>query len=626
MDHPVSRVLALLELLQDHPGLTAPELAARLDVDERTVRRYTARLAALGIPVRADRGRYGGYRLLPGYRLPPLMLTADEAASVVLGLLAGRSTGLTVGERAAGTALAKIQRVLPPALRERIDAVEETLGLSAAPAAGPSPAAAALFTLADAARRRRRVLLVYRDREDRPSEREFDPYGLVFHSGRWYTTGLDHRSGEERTFRLDRIVRAEPREAGFEPPDDVDPVRRVVESLAAAPWTHRVEVELGMTLAEARVRLPCAHHQLGEVPQRPGHLVPLRRLGVRRERALTGGVGRLPAIGVGEREGGLAGDHGVRRLVLPARDGVGEAQVLLGRVAVLLQHEQSAREVEPDLGHQPLVQLRGGGVEQHRLQHGHRVRRPAAAAQQVGQLQPHLGGLLSRGPALAVEARGGLRQGPDRRAVVAGLRARVAEHHVRRRERVGVVTPAGGLGQRPVEHVDGLGRFAALQQHLAEQAEHPRCLPGQFGGIQLGHDLAEFGRSLGHPALPGGGVGGVLARGGRPAGRAERGALGPVGADGLLEPGDGLGRRLGQGGDQVVVRGEGPALEDDQVVVVAHAARGAQLPCTDECFVERGPVGGQALDLAELDDEGAGAHHEGLADQLLLLEQVGGGE
>ncbi|MBV6702651.1 YafY family transcriptional regulator [Kitasatospora aureofaciens] len=256
MDHPVSRVLALLELLQDRPGLTGAELAARLDVDERTVRRYTARLVDLGIPVQADRGRYGGYRLLPGYRLPPLMLTGDEAASVVLGLLAGRSSGLSVGERAAETALAKIQRVLPPGLRERIDAVEQTLGLTAAPVAGPSPAAAALFTLAEAARRRRRVVLAYRDREDRPSERAFDPYGLVFHSGRWYTTGLDHRSGELRTFRLDRIGRVEPREDRFEPPDDFDPVQRVVESLASVPWTHRVEVELGMTLAEARHRLP----------------------------------------------------------------------------------------------------------------------------------------------------------------------------------------------------------------------------------------------------------------------------------------------------------------------------------------------------------------------------------
>ncbi|MFF2617738.1 helix-turn-helix transcriptional regulator [Kitasatospora sp. NPDC058046] len=267
MEHPVSRVLALLELLQDRPGLTGADLAARLDVDERTVRRYVSRLTELGIPVEADRGRYGGYRLRPGYRLPPLMLTPDEAASVVLGLLAGRSSGLSVGEEATGTALAKIQRVLPQPLRERVAAVEQTLGLTATPATGPGPAAAALFTLAEAARRRRRVRLAYRDREDRPSERDFDPYGLVFHSGRWYTTGLDHRSGEPRTFRLDRITRVEQGEAGFEPPEDYDPVQRVVESLAGAPWRHRVEVELRTTLAEARRRLPPAVGTLTELAE-----------------------------------------------------------------------------------------------------------------------------------------------------------------------------------------------------------------------------------------------------------------------------------------------------------------------------------------------------------------------
>ncbi|MFF2656340.1 helix-turn-helix transcriptional regulator [Kitasatospora sp. NPDC058032] len=256
MEHPVSRVLALLELLQARPGLTGAELAARLEVDVRTVRRYAARLAELGIPVRAERGRYGGYRLMPGYRLPPLMLTGDEAASVVLGLLAGRRSGLSVGEQAGESALAKIQRVLPPQLRERVEAVEQTLGLTAAPTAGPSPAAAALFALAEAARRRRRVRLDYRDRAGAPSEREFDPYGLVFHSGRWYTTGLDHRSGEQRTFRLDRIRSVDPRETGFEPPAGVDPVQRVLESLASVPWTHEVEVVLTTTLAEARHRIP----------------------------------------------------------------------------------------------------------------------------------------------------------------------------------------------------------------------------------------------------------------------------------------------------------------------------------------------------------------------------------
>ncbi|MFF2349879.1 helix-turn-helix transcriptional regulator [Kitasatospora sp. NPDC058115] len=256
MEHPVSRILALLELLQARPGLTGAELAARLEVDVRTVRRYAARLAELGIPVRAERGRYGGYRLMPGFRLPPLMLTGDEAASVVLGLLAGRRSGLSVGEQAGESALAKIQRVLPPQLREQVAAVEQTLGLTGAPATGPSPAATALFALAEAARRRRRVRLDYRDRAGAPSERAFDPYGLVFHSGRWYTTGLDHHSGEQRTFRVDRIRSVEPREDGFEPPAGVDPVQRVLESLAAVPWTHEVEVVLTTTLDEARHRIP----------------------------------------------------------------------------------------------------------------------------------------------------------------------------------------------------------------------------------------------------------------------------------------------------------------------------------------------------------------------------------
>jgi predicted DNA-binding transcriptional regulator YafY len=87
-----TRVLALLELLQARPQLTAAELAARLGVDPRTVRRYATRLQEVGIPVVAERGRYGGYRLLPGYKLPPLMLTDDEAVAVVLGLMAGAST------------------------------------------------------------------------------------------------------------------------------------------------------------------------------------------------------------------------------------------------------------------------------------------------------------------------------------------------------------------------------------------------------------------------------------------------------------------------------------------------------------------------------------------------------
>ena len=125
MSHPTIRVLAMLELLQARRQLSGAELAAGLGVDQRTVRRYALRLADLGIPVTAERGRYGGYRLLPGYRLPPLMLTDDEAAAVVIGLLAAERLGQPVA--GLSTALAKIQRVLPAALSERVAALRQTL-------------------------------------------------------------------------------------------------------------------------------------------------------------------------------------------------------------------------------------------------------------------------------------------------------------------------------------------------------------------------------------------------------------------------------------------------------------------------------------------------------------------
>jgi predicted DNA-binding transcriptional regulator YafY len=128
VSHPTIRVLAMLELLQGRRQLSGAELAAGLGVDQRTVRRYALRLADLGIPVTAERGRYGGYRLLPGYRLPPLMLTDDEAAAVVIGLLAAERLGQPVA--GITTALAKIQRVLPAALGERVAALRQTLGFT----------------------------------------------------------------------------------------------------------------------------------------------------------------------------------------------------------------------------------------------------------------------------------------------------------------------------------------------------------------------------------------------------------------------------------------------------------------------------------------------------------------
>lgn len=256
MSRPTTRVLAMLELLQDRQSVGGRELAERLGVDPRTVRRYATKLQELGIPVEGERGRHGGYRLRPGYKLPPLMLTDDEAAAVVLGLVAARHFGVATAEPAIEGALDKIRRVLPVLLRERSRAVEETLGFTRAARGGDPPAAGTLMTLADAARAGRRLRVRYASRAGAESERELDPYGVVFHAGRWYVAALDSASGEVRTFRVDRVLAAEPLGEAPPPPSGFDAVEHVARSLARVPWAHEVEVVLGASLEEARARIP----------------------------------------------------------------------------------------------------------------------------------------------------------------------------------------------------------------------------------------------------------------------------------------------------------------------------------------------------------------------------------
>ncbi|MEV4824929.1 YafY family protein [Micromonospora sp. NPDC049274] len=257
MSHPAGRVLALLELLQARHRATAGELASRLGVDERTVRRYAATLVELGIPVLADRGRHGGYRLHHGFKLPPLMLTDDEAVAVLLGLIVAERVGLATELPATATALAKIHRVLPAALADRLTAVQEHLGFTLRrPEPRARPASGTLLALAAAARHRQRVSLDYRSWRGERSHRELDPYGLVFHAGRWYVTGHDHRRGEVRTFRLDRIGAVTPGEATFTVPDGFDAVAWLTRSLAGVPYRHEVEVLLETDLVTARRRIP----------------------------------------------------------------------------------------------------------------------------------------------------------------------------------------------------------------------------------------------------------------------------------------------------------------------------------------------------------------------------------
>jgi predicted DNA-binding transcriptional regulator YafY len=260
-------VLALLELLQGAGQYTVGDLAARLGVDERTVRRYVEHLTDLGIPVHARRGRYGGYQLARGYKLPPLMLTDDEAVAIALGLTAGRNSGLLTTEvAAADSAIAKLQRVLPAALANRLASLLSVAEFTAPSRPGTAPGTTVLLELADAAQHRRTVTIDYTAWDRRTSQRAFDTYGLVFHAGRWYATGHDHARNAVRTFRLDRIARVQHADGTYDVPPDFDSAGRVLEGIASVGWRHQVVVDLATTLDQASRRLPPTVGLLTEVP------------------------------------------------------------------------------------------------------------------------------------------------------------------------------------------------------------------------------------------------------------------------------------------------------------------------------------------------------------------------
>jgi predicted DNA-binding transcriptional regulator YafY len=254
MYHPTTRALAVLELLQTHRRISGAEIARRLEVDVRTVRRYIAMLEEIGIPITAERGRYGAYLLVAGFKLPPMMFTDDEALALSIGLLAARSMGLTEASAAVASAQAKLERVMPERLKGRTRAVADMvmLDLSRSSAAGASDT---LFTLSTAAQQFRRVHLHYRSAEGDESERDVDPYGLAHRAGQWYVVGQCHLRGGLRSFRLDRVTAVQPLDLAFVRPANFDAVAHLTFSIATLPRAQTAEVLLHTTLQDALERL-----------------------------------------------------------------------------------------------------------------------------------------------------------------------------------------------------------------------------------------------------------------------------------------------------------------------------------------------------------------------------------
>ena len=257
MPSPASRLLEILELLQSRPVVSGREIADHLTVDGRTVRRYIDNLQELGIPVEGQRGVGGGYRLRPGYRLPPLMLSDDEVVMVVLGLAAARRLGLDAGGDHPESALEKIHRILPTTLRRRVEALEAAVAFTSSDTAGVPVDAEVLLLVSDAIRRRHRLRTAYTSFSGDRSARELSPYGLVVHSGRWYLAAHDHGREALRTFRLDRMTTVSMTTSQAAPaPDGFDAVAHVAHSLASVPWRWEVEVVLELPLAVTAARIP----------------------------------------------------------------------------------------------------------------------------------------------------------------------------------------------------------------------------------------------------------------------------------------------------------------------------------------------------------------------------------
>jgi predicted DNA-binding transcriptional regulator YafY len=263
MYHPTTRVLTILEMLQARPGLSGAAIAKQLEVDRRTVRRYITMLQELGIPIETTRGLYGGYRLRPGFKLPPLMLTDDEALAVTLSLIAAQRHGMSLEPAATAGALAKIERVLPYSLQERLQAVRDVLAFTVT-ADVPRPTSVVLMQLSLAIQRAERVQLWYQSGAAQ-TERSVDPYGLVFHWGRWYLAAWCHLRQAIRVFRLDRVTSLSPVPETFSRPVGFDSLTVVMESLAMAPWGWEVVVLLETTLETVEQQLPPGWAILEEV-------------------------------------------------------------------------------------------------------------------------------------------------------------------------------------------------------------------------------------------------------------------------------------------------------------------------------------------------------------------------
>jgi predicted DNA-binding transcriptional regulator YafY len=242
MQETSARLLRLLSLLQVRPDWSGAELAQRLDITPRTLRRDVQRLRDLGYPVHASPGVAGGYRLGAGSALPPLLLDDDEAVAVVVSLRTAASHTVTGIEETSLRALAKLEQVLPARLRERTAALQ--IATVPLPSLAPTISAETLTVLAGACRRHLRMTFTYTDHGGAVSTRAVEPHRIVHAGHRWYLVARDVDRADWRNFRVDRIAAPSSTGIRFVPRDPPDAASFVATSVTAAPYRFRARVRM----------------------------------------------------------------------------------------------------------------------------------------------------------------------------------------------------------------------------------------------------------------------------------------------------------------------------------------------------------------------------------------------
>jgi predicted DNA-binding transcriptional regulator YafY len=255
MGNVATRLLSLIMLLQSRPGWKAAELAAELNVSERTVHRYMAMLDEMGIPIYSERGRYGGFSLVRGYKLPPLLFTAEEATVLYMGANLVRDVWGQTYDDAVTAVTAKLDNVLPDDLRHEVAQAQQSLVVDGLSRRDYRPWEPALHTLRQCIGDRRCVRLQYRSYgQQEETERVLEPYALTFQWGLWYLVGFCRLRQDMRTFRVDRIQQVTALEELFTMPRDFS-VREYLERSMRFGPSYTVVVHLEADVAfQARER------------------------------------------------------------------------------------------------------------------------------------------------------------------------------------------------------------------------------------------------------------------------------------------------------------------------------------------------------------------------------------